>query len=219
MAEQETLYEQAEAAERVDPSVTYTRSGDHGETTIGSGVRASKAGPRVVASGVCEYASTHLGVVIALGPELPPDMVRLLARLQNDLADVASDLSTPLDDTGGAVIRIDSRYVERLERSCEHFNAELPPLPHIVVPGGTTPAALLFQARGVVRWAERAAQAAHESKGANPLAVTYLNRLGTLLFILAREANVEHGDTVWQPGLSGRLGDTELWEAVTTPEE
>ena len=34
----------------------------------------------------------------------------------------------------------------------------------------------------------------------NELAITYLNRLSDLLFILARHANRESGDVLWVPG-------------------
>ena len=34
----------------------------------------------------------------------------------------------------------------------------------------------------------------------NPLTAKYLNRLSDLLFILARVANADRGDVLWQPG-------------------
>ena len=34
----------------------------------------------------------------------------------------------------------------------------------------------------------------------NVLAITYLNRLSDLLFILARYSNLEQGDVLWKPG-------------------
>jgi cob(I)alamin adenosyltransferase len=34
----------------------------------------------------------------------------------------------------------------------------------------------------------------------NPLTAKYLNRLSDLLFILARTANTERRDVLWQPG-------------------
>jgi cob(I)alamin adenosyltransferase len=57
-------------------------------------------------------------------------------------------------------------------------------------------------ARTVVRRAERSAWAAFEVHGEsmNPLAITYLNRLSDLLFILARHANRAAGDVLWVPG-------------------
>ena len=57
-------------------------------------------------------------------------------------------------------------------------------------------------ARTVTRRAERSAWAAHEvhADTMNPLAITYLNRLSDLLFILARHANRENGDVLWVPG-------------------
>ena len=36
--------------------------------------------------------------------------------------------------------------------------------------------------------------------GVNPLAITYLNRLSDLLFILTRVVNGPNGDVLWVPG-------------------
>jgi cob(I)alamin adenosyltransferase len=57
-------------------------------------------------------------------------------------------------------------------------------------------------ARTVVRSAERSAWSAHEqhAETMNLLAITYLNRLSDLVFILARHANRAEGDVLWVPG-------------------
>ena len=54
----------------------------------------------------------------------------------------------------------------------------------------------------MIRRAERAAWAAYAVHGdtMNKLAITYLNRLSDLVFILARYANRENGDVLWVPG-------------------
>jgi hypothetical protein len=62
-------------------------------------------------------------------------------------------------------------------------------------------AALLHQARVVVRRAERSVWAllAADGERTNPETARYLNRLSDLLFILARAAN-PGGDVLWEPG-------------------
>ncbi len=54
----------------------------------------------------------------------------------------------------------------------------------------------------MVRRAERSAWAAYEVHGEsmNKLAITYLNRLSDLVFILARYTNRAAGDVLWVPG-------------------
>ena len=78
----------------------------------------------------------------------------------------------------------------------------LPKLRSFILNGGTPAAAHLHVARTVVRRAERAGWAAHEQYAdtMNVLAITYLNRLSDLVFILARYANREDGDVLWVPG-------------------
>lgn len=219
MTEHDTDYVDDSAdrgAESVTPSSTYTRTGDEGSTTLGNESRTGKGDLRIVAYGDCEEAGAAIGMAIALGAGLTDNVVTLLARVQNDLVDVSADLSAPIEGTGQpatAALRLDTGYVERLERACDNFDAELPPLPSFAIAGGTTTAAMLHHARTVVRRAERTTQAALEYHGEsmNPITVCYLNRLSSLLFILARGANAEHGDTLWLPGFTARLG-TELWD-------
>ena len=132
----------------------------------------------------------------------------MLTRVQNDLFDVGADFSTPVvapDDPAQPKyppLRIEQDYVDRLEGWCDHYNEELSALRSFILNGGTLGAAHLHVARTVVRRAERAGWAAwaeHE-KTMNVLAITYLNRLSDLLFILARHANREAGDVLWVPG-------------------
>jgi len=99
-------------------------------------------------------------------------------------------------------LRITSDYISRLETACDAYNERLEPLRSFILPGGTKQAALLHMARTITRRAERSTWDAIETygDGVNPLTATYLNRLSDLLFILARTANAERGDVLWQPG-------------------
>ena len=179
----------------------YTRTGDDGTTGLGDMSRAEKTSARVTAYGEVDEANSTIGVAIALGA-LADDVVRLLTSVQNDLFDVGADLCTPIvPDPQWETLRIDDRYVQRLEAACDEHNESLPKLASFVLPAGTPGASLLHVARTVVRRAERAAWALLDSEpeATNPVTATYLNRLSDLLFILARVANVDRGDVTWKP--------------------
>jgi cob(I)alamin adenosyltransferase len=179
----------------------YTRTGDAGMTALGDGSRVAKTSPRIEAYADVDETNAAIGVALALG-NLSESVSRVLTAVQNDLFDVGADLATPVTpDPARPHRRISDEYVTRLEGWCDEFNAGLRPLDSFILPGGTPGGALLHVARTVCRRAERRAWTLmeHDAAGTNPLAVTYLNRLSDLLFILARVANPD-GDVRWVPG-------------------
>ncbi len=179
----------------------YTKTGDAGQTHLGDMSRVDKTDPRLIAYADVDEANSVLGVALALGSP-PPDLVELVRSVQNDLFDVGADLSTPIaPDPAHPPLRVTAAYTERLEAACDEHNEALPRLTSFVLPGGTALAALLHQARVVVRRAERSVWAllAVDGDRTNPETARYLNRLSDLLFILAREANPD-GDVLWEPG-------------------
>ncbi|NPC98438.1 cob(I)yrinic acid a,c-diamide adenosyltransferase [Nocardioides sp. zg-DK7169] len=180
----------------------YTRTGDGGETRLGDMSLTTKNDLRLHAYADVDESNAVIGVALATGT-LPEDVVRVLTRIQNDLFDVGADLCTPVvTDPEYPPLRIEQAYVDRLEAWCDEYNEQLPALRSFILNGGTPAAAQLHVARTVVRRAERAAWAAFEVHGEamNKLALTYLNRLSDLLFILARYANGSQGDVLWVPG-------------------
>ena len=180
----------------------YTRTGDAGRTRLGDMSETSKTDLRLEAYACVDEGNAHIGVALAHG-DLADDVVTVLTRIQNDLFDVGADLCNPITENPEyPPLRIEQDYVDRLEGWCDHYNEELPALRSFILNGGTLGAAHLHVARTVVRRAERAGWAAwaeHEDT-MNLLAITYLNRLSDLLFILARHANRENGDVLWVPG-------------------
>ncbi len=180
----------------------YTRTGDGGRTRLGDMSETTKTDSRLRAYADVDEANAHLGVALATGG-LEDDVVAVLTHVQNDLFDVGADLCTPVvAEPEFPPLRIEQDYVDRLEGWCDHYNEHLPKLRSFILNGGTPGGAHLHVARTVVRRAERSAWAAWEehAEAMNPLAVTYLNRLSDLLFILARHANREQGDVLWVPG-------------------
>ncbi len=180
----------------------YTRTGDGGRTRLGDFSETAKTDPRLASYADVDEANAHLGVALATGG-LDQDVVSVLTRVQNDLFDVGADLCTPVvENPEHPPLRITQDYVDRLEQWCDQYNAELPKLRSFILNGGAPAAAHLHVARTVVRRAERSAWAAwaEYADTMNQLALTYLNRLSDLLFILARYANREEGDVLWVPG-------------------
>ncbi len=172
----------------------YTRTGDGGETSLGDGSRVAKTDPRIAAVGAVEEVNAQLGVV--LGGGISAELREPLERVQNELFDLGADLAVPFEEADGK-LRIVQRQVDGLEELCDRFNADLPPLKSFVLPGGSEAAAGLHLARTVCRRAELAAL---QVSPANPAALTYLNRLSDLLFILAREAKDGMDEPLWKPG-------------------
>ena len=180
----------------------YTRTGDDGETRLGDMSLTTKSDPRLAAYADVDEANAHLGLALATGG-LDDDVVAVLTHVQNDLFDVGADFCTPVvAEPEYPPLRIEQDYVDRLEGWCDHYNEALPTLRSFILNGGTPGAAHLHVARTVVRRAERSAWVAWAEHGEtmNKLAITYLNRLSDLVFILARHANREQGDVLWVPG-------------------
>ena len=180
----------------------YTRTGDAGETRLGDMSVTTKNDLRLHAYADVDEANATLGLAIAVGG-LDDDVVAVLTHVQNDLFDVGADFCTPVvEDPEFPPLRVEQDYVDRLESWCDQYNEHLETLRSFILSGGTPGAAHLHVARTVVRRAERSAWAAFEQHGEtmNKLAITYLNRLSDLVFILARHANRDQGDVLWVPG-------------------
>jgi cob(I)alamin adenosyltransferase len=180
----------------------YTRAGDSGVSSLGEGTRVSKSDLRVEAYGSVDELNSAVGLVIAVAP--PDDVRNWLEHVQNDLFDLGADLAVPLHDIKRPRLRVQAAQAEWLERLCDLVNDGLEPLRSFVLPGGSELGARLHLARAICRRAERQAFDLSEQAEVNPNVLTYLNRLGDLLFILARAANSEGEETLWKPGLTLR---------------
>jgi cob(I)alamin adenosyltransferase len=181
----------------------YTRGGDAGMTSLGSGKRRRKDDLRIEAYGAVDEANSFIGVARAVLLKAPEHaaLAAALAAIQNDLFDLGADLCVP--DTGGQALRITEPQVGRLEREIDALNADLEPLRSFVLPGGSEAAAAVHIARAAVRRAERRmvklAAAQGETVGAP--ALKYINRLSDFLFVAARHLNRSgEGDVLWVPG-------------------
>lgn len=178
----------------------YTKTGDAGETGLLGGGRVPKDHARVAAYGDVDELNAALGLTRALEPaDAESD---LLDAVQRDLFAIGGQLAAPEPGKVAKALAkatIGEAEVSRLERAIDAAEAELPPLSHFVLPGGTPRAAALHLARTVCRRAERSVVALARADTVPPVILTYVNRLSDLLFVLARRANARAGrpDVTW----------------------
>src|SRR5258708_39905373 len=74
----------------------YTKGGDKGSTSLGSGKRVVKHDQRVIAYGTVDEANATVGLV-RLHTTTDREVDAMLGRIQNDLFDLGADLCTPED--------------------------------------------------------------------------------------------------------------------------
>jgi len=177
----------------------YTKTGDLGETGLFTGPRVRKDDPRIEAYGTVDELNAVLGLVRC--EELPVEIDALIAGIQHTLFDLGAELATP-DPASRGTDLVSVGHIEALEVAIDNYEAGLPPLKAFILPGGATGAAWLHLARTVCRRAERhvVTLMGEENAELSPQVLIYLNRLGDLLFVLARAVNhtAGHGDIAWQ---------------------
>lgn len=181
----------------------YTKTGDRGETGLIGGRRVGKDDPRIVAYGAVDELNSSIGMAVCMlqSAEAFGDMVDIFTKIQNDLFVVGSDLADPdYPDSKFGTPRTTEKMAAALEPDIDKLEAELPPITFFILPGGSTPGAMLHICRGVARRAETAAVALSRAEPINPAILVYLNRLADLLFVAARLANKRLGapDVAWK---------------------
>ena len=168
----------------------WTGKGDDGSTGLLYGGRSSKASPQLEALGAVDEAQATIGVAraeVAAGSELDD----ILTSVAGDLWVLMAELATAPDNRAKLVAGeslVSEAMLGGVEQHILDVSARFELPSEFVVPGQDRPSALLDLARTVVRRAERAAVPV-ASDGS--LILPYLNRLSSLLWVLARWAEDE----------------------------
>jgi cob(I)alamin adenosyltransferase len=163
-------------------SLFYTRRGDEGYTGLLGPERVPKYDLRPEAYGTVDEAQAALGLARASG--CTPRTAEMLLSIQRDLHTLMAELAAQADSpfAGG----ITEEHVGQLESWIAELETKVKMPREFVIPGDTRPGADLHLARTVVRRAERwAVRLVHEELVGNNKVVRYLNRLSSLLFVLA----------------------------------
>lgn len=179
----------------------YTRRGDLGETDL-LGERVTKEDPRIELIGELDETTSFLGLARSLVSS--ERVAGYIVDLQRDLYRVMADLAF-VTDTRPPGYETSQEWVDKVEHLTDALTAEVEMPRQFVLPGGTQPSAALDVARAVVRRAER--QSVHLYRTGvieNEFIVAYLNRLSSLLFVLARLVESESGFNAEEAKQSGQ---------------
>ena len=175
------------------PVRIYTSRGDHGTTDL-LGERVGKDDPRIELLGALDETTSAIGLARSLAAF--PEAGTMLLTVQRDLYQIMAELAFT-DQVRPDALRLPAERVDWLEAGIATVQEQVELPREFVVPGETTAGAALDVARTVARRAERHAVAlAHAGAVGNPQILRYLNRLSSLLFILARAEDVHATGTL-----------------------
>ncbi len=168
-------------------SKVYTRAGDEGYTGVLGRERVPKYDLRPSAYGDVDEATSFLGVAKTLMASAQHRA--LIEQVQHDLYALMADLATlPEATTRPAWLK--GERVDWVEAQTDALQAAIEIPPAFILPGDSQAGAMLDVARAVVRRAERrVARLYHQGELRNNDPLRYLNRLSSLLFVLARHAD------------------------------
>ncbi len=161
----------------------YTKTGDTGATGLYTGERIAKDSQRVEAYGSVDEITSVLG--LARSQCKNAAVQNSIYKVQELLMSVMAQLAS----SGSDCHYITDEHIRFLEQAIDDYDAQLPPLKEFLIPGDSTGAAFLDQARTVTRRAERqVVRLAREEAVADTLLI-FLNRLSDLCFVLSRIEN------------------------------
>ncbi|MGD9712262.1 MAG: cob(I)yrinic acid a,c-diamide adenosyltransferase [Thermomicrobiales bacterium] len=168
----------------------FTGTGDSGQTDL-LGDRVAKSDPRIEALGELDEATSAIGLARSLITRSAIGSV--LIDVQRDLYRIMAEVAFT-DEIRPAHYTFSADRIEWLEERISEIGESVELAPEFVLPGETAPGGAADLARAVVRRAERRAVALSEaSLLTNQSILRYLNRLSSLLFIVARAVEQDEG--------------------------
>lgn len=177
----------------------YTKTGDHGSTSLIGGTRVSKNNIRINAYGTIDELNSFLGLLRAKTEN--EDIKGMIFDIQNTLFAVGANLATDTSKTEiGNYAKIERSKTEKLEQNIDQIQQILPPLTDFIIYGEDELSAICHCCRAIARRAERDIIALNQEVEVDEEVTTYINRLSDFLFVLARLYTKSEGkqDFFWK---------------------
>ncbi|HUP27221.1 MAG TPA: cob(I)yrinic acid a,c-diamide adenosyltransferase [Chloroflexia bacterium] len=160
-------------------------TGDDGFTDLLGPERVAKYDLRPETYGTLDEATSALGLARALSQQ---ERVRdILMHLQHDVYLMMAEVATPLPQLEKIPYRIKPEQADWLDSTISELEGEFEMPKQFVLPGASAASAAIDMGRTIVRRAERhAVELVHKEQMPPGNVLRYLNRLSSLLFVLAR---------------------------------
>ncbi len=167
----------------------YTKKGDDGTTkTFGCDQRISKSSAVAEALGALDEVNSFLGLVRAKTAEIDFKIKDKKLKYADLVLEVQQNLFIVQAEIAGATLSISKDKTVKIEKIVDEIEKVLPPIKSFFLSGATEISAIFDFSRTLARRAERRVVEVKE-EGKIPVSddtLSYLNRLSSLLYALAR---------------------------------
>ena len=164
----------------------YTKKGDKGQTSLLFGGKVTKGHLRIECLGDLDELNSFLGLSKTA---IKSSVIKILINaLQKDIYVICSEVATQSGNLKRLKVRLSPERLAWLESQINKLAAKVKLRKGcFFVPGANYSCALLDVCRAISRRAERRVVSLNrQSKIRNKFIIAYLNRLSSLLFVLAR---------------------------------
>ncbi|WP_338600284.1 cob(I)yrinic acid a,c-diamide adenosyltransferase [Sulfolobus tengchongensis] len=170
-------------------AVWYTGTGDKGKTKLPSVGEIWKDDDIINALGDLDELNATLGVVSSFYPQL-----------RETITTIQSDVFTISSEVAGFDLSFNEERIRWLEDQIKEYSKSLPELRNFILPGGHIASSFLHLARTVCRRSERSMVKILKKYKAKETHIKYLNRLSSLLFVLALYVNKQENfkEIIWK---------------------
>ena len=184
----------------------YTRKGDNGTTKLfdcPQGKRVSKSDFVFEVLGTVDELNSSIGYAKVLSKKSNDTLSietqkisyeKIIEILQQNLFCIQAEL-------GGSDIHLDKNHILYLEKVIYEIETVLPPITSFIVPGGGETGSYLDVARTIARRAERQLVTLRHTRErvVTNESITFMNRLSSVLYAMARFANYQEGYSEGKP--------------------
>lgn len=180
----------------------YTRKGDKGTTkTFGCDQSISKSSLVAEALGALDETNSFLGLARARTKEKIFEIKGEKIKFPDLILEIQQNLFIVQAEIAGATMSIDAEKVKKVEKIVDEIEKILLPIKNFFLSGATKTSAVLDIARTLSRKSERRVVAAKEEGKikVSTETLSYLNRLSSLLYALARLASQLEGEEEIKP--------------------